>query len=102
MTQVKFLRKDFHAIIGVLAATLIVLGLQWDISWHESIGRDEFLTPPHLVIYLGGILGGLISGLIVLKITFGNNLEKKQKSVSFWGFKGSLGAGYVFGEQLLC
>ena len=57
MTQVNFLRKDFHAIIGLLAVTLIVLGLQWDISWHESIGRDEFLTPPHLVIYLGGILG---------------------------------------------
>ncbi len=94
MTQVNFLRRDFHAIIGVLAATLIVLGLQWDISWHESIGRDEFLTPPHIVIYLGGILGGLISGLIVLKITFGNNLEEKQKSVSFWGFKGSLG-GWV-------
>ena len=91
MKQIDFSKKDFHSIIGALAATLIVLGLQWDISWHESIGRDEFFTPPHILIYLGGILGGLISGLIALKITFGNNLEAKQKSVSFWGFKGSLG-----------
>jgi hypothetical protein len=94
MKQLHFLKKDFHAIIGVLAATLIVLGLQWDISWHESIGRDAFLSPPHIVIYLGGILGGAISGLIVLKTTFGQNLLEKQESVSFWGFKGSLG-GWV-------
>ena len=91
MKQAHFLKKDFHAVIGGIAATLIVVGLQWDISWHESIGRDAFLSPPHIVIYLGGILAGIISGIIVLRTTFGMDVEPKQKSVKFWGFRGSLG-----------
>ena len=68
-----FSKPSTHAIIGVFAATFIVIGLQWDISWHESIGRDSLWSPPHIVIYLGGILGGAASGLIVLKATFGKD-----------------------------
>ena len=91
MKQPYFLKKEYHSILGVISATLIVLGLQWDISWHESIGRDAFLTPPHIVIYLGGIIAGIISGIIVLRTTFGFDNISKQVSVSFWGFKGPLG-----------
>ena len=69
-----------------------MIGLQWDISWHESIGRDSLWSPPHIVIYLGGILGGAASGLIVLKATFGKDKKLKDGSVSFWGFKGPIGA----------
>ncbi len=87
-----FSKPSTHAIIGVFAATFIVIGLQWDISWHESIGRDSLWSPPHIVIYLGGILGGAASGLIVLKTTFGKNKKLKDGSVSFWGFKGPIGA----------
>ena len=41
-----------------LAATCIILGLLWDISWHSTVGRDTFWTSAHMVIYLGGTLGG--------------------------------------------
>ena len=64
-----FSKSFIHVIIGVIASTLIVIGVQWDISWHESIGRDTFWTPAHIVIYIGGILGGLGSGFIVIKTT---------------------------------
>ena len=54
----------------LIASTCIAVGLQWDISWHMTIGRDSFWTPAHMVIYLGGILGGLISAILVFKMTF--------------------------------
>ena len=34
------------------ASACIVVGLIWDISWHMSIGRDTFWTPPHLLEYV--------------------------------------------------
>ena len=36
----------------VLGATSIVVGILWDISWHQTIGRDTFWTPAHMAIYL--------------------------------------------------
>ena len=92
MLSTIFSKPSMHAVIGVFAATFIVIGLQWDISWHESIGRDTLWSPPHMVIYLGGLLSGLASGLIVLKTTFGRDEKAKSGSVSFWGFKGPIGA----------
>ncbi|MGH2520093.1 MAG: cytochrome c biogenesis protein CcsA, partial [Chloroflexota bacterium] len=42
-----------------MAATfLIIFGIYWDICWHQSIGRDSFWTPAHLVIQGGGLLAG--------------------------------------------
>jgi hypothetical protein len=46
------------------ALTGIAIGVAWDISWHESIGRDAFWTPAHMVIYFGGMLGGFTGGWI--------------------------------------
>ena len=83
-----------YCILILSSATAIAVGIEWDISWHESIGRDAFLSPPHIVIYLGGILAGIISSIIVLQTTFGMDVELKQKSVKFWGFRSSLG-GWV-------
>jgi len=41
---------------SVLAVTSAMIGVRWDISWHRSIGRDTFWSPPHLAIYLCGVL----------------------------------------------
>ena len=47
---------------AVLCASLgIVVGLIWDISWHRSIGRDTFWSPPHVLIYCGMLATLLIS-----------------------------------------
>jgi hypothetical protein len=76
----------------LFAATSIVVGVIWDISWHMTIGRDTFWTPAHLAIYLGGLVGGLGSGLVVLRTTFRGTPDEHARSVGFWGFRGPLGA----------
>ena len=70
--------------IILLATTAIVVGIQWDISWHSTIGRDKLLSPPHLVVYVGGIVCGLICSYVVFKNTF---FEQSSHVVKFWGFK---------------
>jgi len=76
----------------VLGATSIIIGILWDISWHRTIGRDTFWTPAHMAIYLGGLLGGLTSGWLVLRMTFRGTAEEKAGAVRCWGFHGPLGA----------
>src|SRR5207248_8715545 len=39
-----------------------LVGGQWDISWHLSIGRDTFWTPAHILIQLTGVLAGIACG----------------------------------------
>src|SRR2546422_96466 len=76
----------------LVAATRAVVGVIWDISWHRTIGRDTFWTPAHLAIYLAGALAGAACGWLVLKTTFAGTPEQRAAGVSFWGFRGPLGA----------
>jgi hypothetical protein len=64
----------------------------WDISWHRTIGRDSFWTPAHMAIYLGGAAAGLSCGWLVLRTTFAGSVTDKAGGVTFWGFRGPLGA----------
>jgi len=82
----------WYCYIVALAATSILTGIIWDISWHSTIGRDTFWTPAHMAIYLGGTLGGFCGGWLVLKATFWPRPEERASSVRFWGFHGPLGA----------
>jgi hypothetical protein len=68
-----------------LASLLTIVGVLWDISWHRSIGRDKFLTPPHILIYLGAIFAGLFSGLQVLYNSFYNRASARETDVRVWG-----------------
>src|SRR5262245_32781391 len=76
----------------LFASTSVLVGVLWDISWHQSIGRDTFWTPAHLAIYLGGIVAGLTCGWIALGTTFAGTPEERGASVRFWGFSAPLGA----------
>jgi hypothetical protein len=76
----------------VVAITFSGVGIIWDISWHKSIGRDSFLTPPHVLVYLSGILAGLSSGYVILAATFGHDSDARAAAVKMWGFRGPLGA----------
>ena len=76
----------------VLATTSATIGGVWDISWHESIGRDSFWTPAHMLIYLCGILAGLGCGFLILSTTFDPSSPLRNASVRLWGFRGPLGA----------
>lgn len=82
----------FHVVAALVAATSVIIGVIWDISWHRTIGRDTFWTPAHLAIYLGGILAGTACGWLVLRTTFAGTADERAAGVRFWGFRGPLGA----------
>lgn len=75
----------------VFAATSVIVGLIWDISWHMTIGRDTFWTPAHLAIYTGGAVAGLASGFEVLRRSFFAGTQSAD-GVTVWRlFNGPLG-----------
>jgi hypothetical protein len=76
-------------LVAVLSS---VVGGAWDISWHESIGRDSFWTTPHLLIQLCGIIAGIGCGYLILATTFQKDSPLRAYSVSMWGFRGPMGA----------
>ena len=75
----------------LLASAAIVVGILWDISWHKTIGRDTFWTPPHLLEQVGAIVAGVSCGWLVLQTTFAGSDRQRAESVRFWGFRGPLG-----------
>jgi len=76
----------------ITASTGIMSGLYWDISWHQTIGRDTFWTPAHLLIQFGAILTAVSSSWLIFSTTFGRDEAAKKASVNVLGFRGPLGA----------
>src|SRR3954469_6544887 len=74
------------------AVTSAILGGLWDISWHESIGRDTFWTPAHVAIYMCGVLAGIAYGYLILSTTFSAHSKLESSSVRILGLRGPLGA----------
>ncbi len=83
----------------VFSSLCVAVGINWDISWHMTIGRDGLLSPPHLAVYLGAIVSGGFSAFEVFRISFWGSQVEKAASVRFWHwFYGSLGAMFcIFG-----
>src|SRR5579864_3016868 len=77
---------------SIAGVTSAMVGVEWDISWHRSIGRDTFWTPPHMAIYLCGVIAGISAAYLILATTFGKLPEVRKSSVKMWGFYGPLGA----------
>src|SRR5580698_1035880 len=75
-----------------LAATSITIGIMWDISWHETIGRDTFWTPAHMTIYLGGVMGGCVGGWLAIQYTFLSGPSERTATVRVFGARAPLGA----------
>src|SRR3984957_7098797 len=72
-------------IVLAFAATCIAVGIIWDISWHQTIGRDTFWTPAHMVIYLGGALGGCVGGWLVIQYKSLAGPEGRAATVGVFG-----------------
>lgn len=68
-----------------LASLLTIVGILWDISWHRTIGRDKFLSPPHILVYLGAIFAGLFSGIQVLYNSFFRREAARAADIRVWG-----------------
>lgn len=81
---------------GAVAATIIQLSLLWDMSWHFSIGRDTFWSPPHAGIYVGTTLGALSAAWLVLRCSREAwKSSKPSRWVEVLGFHGPSGAWVV-------
>jgi len=76
----------------LFASVSIVVGLIWDISWHRSIGRDTFWSPPHVLEQFAAVVAGTSCGWLVLRTTFGGSAGDRASGVRVWGFRGPLGA----------
>jgi hypothetical protein len=77
--------------VSAAAATSSTVGLWWDISWHDSIGRDTFWTPAHMAIYGCGVLVGIVSAYLVLATTFAQDSRLRANSVRVLGWRAPLG-----------
>src|SRR5580698_2336403 len=78
------------ALVG--AVCLVTMGGQVDVSWHRSIGRDTFWTPPHMMVYACGLIAGVSCGWLILATTFGWQAGLRDASVSVLGLRAPLGA----------
>lgn len=85
-------RIPWYVWFSVAAVTCAMAGVQWDISWHRSIGRDTFWTPAHLLIHMCGVLAGVACAYLIPSTTFGSLSPLRDASVKIWGFRGPLGA----------
>ena len=77
---------------SIAAITSAKIGGEWDISWHMSIGRDAFLTAPHVMIYLCGVIAGITCGYLILRTTFDPASPLRASSVHVLGFQAPVGA----------
>src|SRR4030095_8134624 len=75
---------------ALLAVVSGIVGAHWDISWHRSIGRDTFWSPPHIAIYTKGVLAGIAFGYLILHTTFAK--RNTDDVVRIWGLRGPFGA----------
>jgi len=50
-------------------ALFSLVGLSWDIQWHNDVGPDTFFTMPHLFLYTGSAVAGFASLAVVLATT---------------------------------
>lgn len=85
----------WYLVAMLFSSTSIVIGIMWDISWHISIGRDTFWSPPHMAVYLGAIVAGLTSGWLALRTTFAGTEEDRATTVRLWGFRAPLGCWFA-------
>ena len=88
---------------AALGSVIFFLGTTWDIQWHEYIGRDRTLIPPHQMMLTGVALSG-IAGLVAVIVE--TLWARKSSTIARHStpfadiFHGSLGA-YIVGFAAL-
>lgn len=83
-------RTPIQVWASLVAALCMLVGWNWDISWHRSIGRDTVFTPAHVAIYIALAIAFVFNAGLVLSHTFGR--QRTMASVKILGFSGPSGA----------
>ena len=77
------------------AVVLVTLGGQLDVSWHRTIGRDSFFTPPHMMVYACGLLAAVSCGFLLIASTFTSIYRKtsiyRETSIQVFGLRAPTG-----------
>lgn len=83
----------------ITGAFITVDGVSWDIQWHDFVGRDRTLIPPHEMMLGGILLSGLAALTAVLLETLWTrrNSRLAKYSTGFAGFFNSSLGAYVAG-----
>ncbi len=76
---------------GVAGVTSASTGLQWDVAWHRSIGRDGFWSAPHVMVQFCGVLAAIIGIWLVYQCTFRGENRLRAASVNVFGLRAPLG-----------
>ena len=76
----------------LFSSICIAAGLLWDLSWHNTIGRETFWNLPHLLEQVAAVVAGLSCASLVLHITFNAGRYQRAESLRLLGFSGPLGA----------
>lgn len=84
-------RVPWYIWTGAAAVTSATIGGSWDVAWHRSIGRDSFWTPAHMMIYLCGVLAGIVGLWLVAQASLNRDPELRASSVSILGLHAPLG-----------
>ena len=67
--------------LAFLSGLVVALfGFYWDFAWHTDMGRDDFASSPHLMLYCGTALSGGVVGLWALKVY----IKTKKLRAIFW------------------
>ncbi|HEU5200209.1 MAG TPA: hypothetical protein VFU32_11260 [Ktedonobacterales bacterium] len=90
--------------ILILVSLAGLLGADWDIQWHATVGRDRTFTPPHDLILIGIGLSGIVALINILIETrwARHSLELRPYGVEFLGLLRSSLGSYLIGFGAIC
>ena len=80
------------AVAGIVTMTV---GSLVDISWHMSVGRDEFWTPGHTTMGVGALLIAIAAICEIVGATRSGDSRRRDFSARILGLRGSAGAFLV-------
>ncbi|MGL4610627.1 MAG: hypothetical protein ACRCYY_13265 [Trueperaceae bacterium] len=98
-TQTRLEPNRFRLLAGIpvlFGVFLSLMGLAWDINWHDDVGPDTFFTLPHTFLYGGVAIAGLACLYVVLRSTLsyqrGQRIFPKEQLTYIWPvFRAPLG-----------
>ena len=75
---------------AIFSTFCMIVGWNWDICWHRSVGRDTVWTPAHIAIYVSLGLAFVYNAWLVLAHTFAG--RRFLPGVRVLGFSGPAGS----------